>query len=170
MENEPPNKKLSQPKTVAYQAMLYGIFAVLMILLNMLLQFLHEWYIAPTLELYLGHIPLLQQYYFPVSPINYRELIGSGFAVAITYIVKFLLDKFIVFEKKSIEAKTLSKEFFLYLGFAILTTLLNIGIQFVLGLWTPWSLAFRITIALTCGYATKFVLDLKYVFPNIEEK
>jgi len=92
------------------------------------------------------------------------ELIGSVLAVGITYVIKFLLDKFIVFEKKHASLKQTSREFVIYFGFAILTTLENIGIQFVLGLWTPIPLELRIIIALTCGYITKFYLDRKYCF------
>ena len=31
-----------------------------------------------------------------------------------------------------------------------------------------WSLNFRIAIALTCGYITKFILDRTFVFPDKE--
>ena len=92
------------------------------------------------------------------------ELIGSIAAVGITYIIKFFLDKYIVFKKLGSSAKDTSVEFMKYFGFAILTTLENIGIQFLLTnfLFTPLEISF--VIALSIGYITKFFLDRKYVF------
>jgi len=146
------------------QATYYFFFAVLMIGLNMLIQNLHLTYFVPFLASHFGQYTLIQTYYLSTSPYNMPELIGSVIAVGITYVVKFLLDKFIVFEKKDSSLKQTTREFVIYFGFAILTTLENIGIQFLLGLWTPIPLEFRIIIALTCGYITKFYLDRKYCF------
>lgn len=156
MDNE--SKKFSK------QAILYGVFAVLMVLLNILIQHLNILWLAPFIERYLGSIDLIRSYYLSTEPVNYLELVGSIIAVGITYIVKFLLDKFIVFEKKEIKIKDTSEEFAKYFIFAILTTIENIGIQFILGLITNWALSVRIIIALTAGYTTKFFLDRKYVF------
>jgi putative flippase GtrA len=152
------------------QAILYAVFAVLMVLLNILIQHLNIIWLAPFVEKYFGDIGLIQRYYLAVEPINYLELVGSVIAVGITYIVKFILDKFIVFEKKGSDLKETGSEFVKYFLFAILTTIENIGIQFVLGFITPWSLSVRIIIALTAGYTTKFFLDRKYVFAKPESK
>jgi putative flippase GtrA len=87
--------------------------------------------------------------------------------VVITYIIKFLLDKFIVFKKKHISFEKTGKEFLCYFGFAILTTLENIGIQFILGIIFGGPMTYRIIIALICGYVTKFFLDRKFCFKII---
>jgi len=93
------------------------------------------------------------------------ELIGSIFAVGITYIIKFFLDKFIVFQKKDKRLKETSKEFLKYFSFAIVTTIENIGIQFLLTNFLNFPLEISFIIALSIGYITKFFLDRKYVFP-----
>jgi putative flippase GtrA len=154
----------SNTKKFSKQAILYGVFAVLMVLLNILIQHLNIIWLAPFVEKYFGSIDLIRTYYLSTEPVNYLELVGSVIAVGITYIVKFLLDKFIVFEKKELKLKDTSEEFTKYFIFAILTTLENIGIQFILGVITNWALTIRIIIALTAGYTTKFFLDRKYVF------
>ena len=97
-----------------------------------------------------------------------RELIGSVFAVGITYIIKFFLDKYIVFKKTGSGLKETSIEFAKYFGFAILTTLENIGIQFLLTNYLNSPLELSFIIALTIGYLTKFFLDKRYIF-NIEQ-
>jgi putative flippase GtrA len=96
------------------------------------------------------------------------ELIGSIAAVGITYIIKFFLDKFIVFKKNSIQLKDTSKEFLKYFGFAIITTLENIGIQFLLTNYFTAPLEISFVIALSIGYLTKFFLDRKFVFISEE--
>ena len=103
-------------------------------------------------------------YILSIDPYNIPELIGSTIAVGITYFTKFFLDKFIVFQKTEKNFEKTRKQFLLYFGFAILTTLENLGIQFILGVLTPILLNFRIVIALSCGYITKYLLDRKYSF------
>ena len=141
-----------------------------MVLLNILIQHLNIIWLGPFVEKYFSSIELVRKYYLATDPVNYLELVGSVIAVGITYIVKFILDKFVVFEKRQVDLKETGKEFTKYFGFAILTTVENILIQFILGLITPWPLTVRIIIALTAGYATKFFLDRKYVFGQEEEK
>lgn len=97
------------------------------------------------------------------------ELIGSIVAVGITYIIKFFLDKFIVFKKTEKELKETSIEFLKYFGFAILTTIENIGIQFLLTNFMNAPLEISFIIALSIGYFTKFFLDRKFVFKKIQE-
>jgi putative flippase GtrA len=92
------------------------------------------------------------------------ELIGSIVAVGITYTIKFFLDKFIVFKKGGTQLKETSKEFLKYFGFAILTTIENIGIQFLLTNLMKTPIEISVVIALSIGYLTKFYLDRKYVF------
>jgi putative flippase GtrA len=92
------------------------------------------------------------------------ELMGSLVAVGITYIVKFFLDKYIVFRKGGTQIKQTSKEFLKYFGFAILTTIENVGIQFLLTNLMNSPLELSFIVALSIGYLTKFFLDRKYVF------
>jgi len=92
------------------------------------------------------------------------ELIGSIVAVGITYIVKFILDKFLVFKRTAIQLKETSEEFFKYFFFAIITTIENIGIQFLMTNFLHTPLEISMVVALTFGYITKFLLDRKYVF------
>ena len=153
---------------VSQQAALYFLFAVIMIGLNILLQHLHAVWIVPFISEHLGHISLVERWYLSTDPYNMPELIGSALAVGITYVLKFVLDKFVVFQNEHTDMKGTGRQFFIYLGLAILTTIENIGIQFLLGVFTPWSIYVRIIIALTCGYITKFFLDRKCCFDCID--
>ena len=153
------------------QAIWYFIFAAAMIGLNILIQNIHELYVIDFVDKNFGNWGLVQRFYLSTDPYDMPELIGSALAVGITYIIKFFLDKYIVFKKQS--GKTsftrTRKEFVLYFVFAIFTTLENIGIQFFLGIITGLGLNVRIVMALVCGYITKFILDKKYSF-NIKER
>ncbi|MFX1417658.1 MAG: GtrA family protein [Promethearchaeota archaeon] len=150
------------------QMMLYFLFAALMIGLNYLIQKLNQLVIAPVFCQSFGTIEFFHVFYCSVEPFNMRELIGSIFAVGITYIIKFFLDKYIVFKKTGTGLKETSIEFFKYFGFAIITTIENIGIQFLLTNYLNTPLEISFIIALTIGYITKFFLDRRYIF-NIEE-
>jgi putative flippase GtrA len=160
-------KKQNTAPNVGRQAFFYFLFAILMIILNIIIQNVHKYYVVPFISDLLGHIEIIARFYLSTDPVDMPELIGSGIAVVITYITKFVLDKFIVFEKKSTDFKQTGNEFVKYFFFAILTTILNIGIQFILRFFTPeaW-ITIRIIIALTIGYIVKFLLDRKYVFPS----
>lgn len=147
------------------QMLLYFIFAALMILLNYGIQKLNEM-IAPTVCSNIAGIEWLSLLYCTEIP-DMSEFIGSIVAVGITYIIKFFLDKFIVFKAIDTKLKQTSKEFIKYFVFAILTTLENIGIQFIMSNIFGSPLEFSIIIALSIGYLTKFFLDRKYVFENM---
>jgi len=140
---------------------LYFTFAAIMIGLNYLIQKLNQLVIEPFICQNFGGNEFFQVFYCSINPFNMPELIGSIVAVGITYIIKFFLDKYIVFKKTG--TKT-SIEFIKYFGFAILTTIENIGIQFLLTnyLNTPLELSF--IISLSIGYLTKFFIDKKFVF------
>lgn len=157
---------------LVYQLILYFLFAGLMVGLNIGLQNLHLAVIYPWLEPKLSPYLFFEKVYLSQNPYDMPEIVGSIAAVGITYLIKFFLDKFLVFRKKSLEFNQTSREFGLYFVFAIFTTLENLGIQFILGILTPLGLNLRIFIALTCGYATKFVLDKKYSFSTrkLEQK
>ncbi|MHA1670731.1 MAG: GtrA family protein [Promethearchaeota archaeon] len=145
------------------QIVFYFLFAILMIILNYGIQKVNQLFLAPYICSNFGTIEIIQVLYCSTSP-NMSELIGSIAAVGITYIIKFFLDKFIVFKKGGTQIKETSKEFLKYFGFAILTTIENVGIQFLLTnlMKTPLEISF--IIALSIGYLTKFYLDRKYVF------
>ncbi len=146
------------------QMVFYLFFALLMIILNYLIQKLNQLYLAPVICSNFGDIAIIRDFYCSTSPFNMPELVGSIVAVGITYITKFFLDKFIVFKTSTEKIKDTSLEFLKYFGFAILTTLENIGIQFLLTNFLNTPLEISVIIALTIGYITKFFLDRKYVF------
>ncbi|MBY9017473.1 MAG: GtrA family protein [Candidatus Lokiarchaeota archaeon] len=145
------------------QILYYFLFAILMIILNYGIQKINQLFLAPYICSNFGTIEIIQVLYCSTSP-DMAELIGSIAAVGITYIIKFFLDKFIVFKKGGTQLKETSKEFLKYFGFAILTTIENIGIQFLLTNFMNTPLEISIIIALSIGYLTKFYLDRKYVF------
>jgi putative flippase GtrA len=146
------------------QMLLYFTFAALMIILNYGIQKLNQ-FIAPTLCSNFGGIEWFQVLYCTKEP-NMPDFIGSVIAVGITYLIKFFLDKFLVFKAMSKKLKQTSKEFIKYFMFAILTTLENLGIQFVLENFFSFPLDSSAFIALPIGYLTKFFLDRTYVFQN----
>lgn len=148
---------------------LYFSFAVAMYFLNLLIQWINLEFLRDWIANNLGHFDLIQTFYLATEPFNMPELVGSIGAVLITYIIKFILDKLIVFEKKG-NLKQAAGEFSLYFIFAILTTVENVGIQFLLSnfLFTPYWLS--LFIALTIGYITKYILDKKYVFKSEMEQ
>jgi len=149
---------------VKRQMILYFIFAACMIVLNYFIQKINQLVIAPFICGTLGSIEFYQIIYCSTSNINMPELIGSIAAVGITYIIKFFLDKYIVFKKSNLKLKETSQEFLKYFGFAILTTIENIGIQFLLTNFFNTPLEVSFIVALSIGYITKFFLDKKYVF------
>ncbi len=155
---------MSENNDIKRQMTLYFVFAAIMIGLNYLLQKLNQLVIAPFICQTYGTIEFFHIFYCSTETFNMPELIGSIFAVGITYIIKFFLDKFIVFKKAGTELKETSIEFIKYFGFAIITTIENIGIQFLLTNFLNTPLEISFIIALTIGYLTKFWLDRKWVF------
>ncbi|MFX0022498.1 MAG: GtrA family protein [Candidatus Hermodarchaeota archaeon] len=154
---------MDEKNDIKRQMSLYFIFAAAMIGLNYLIQKLNE-VLAPIICASLGSIEFFQVFYCSTNPFDMSELIGSIVAVGITYIIKFFLDKYIVFKRSGTGSKQTSIEFTKYLGFAILTTLENIGIQFLLSNFLNTPLEISVVIALGIGYLTKFFLDRKFVF------
>ena len=147
-------------KSIIHQAVLYFLFAALVIVLNLVIQYIHMNFLSPwicTQVLW----SFIQTFYCPEGG---RVLAGSVLGVGIAYIVKFFLDKFVVFEKNNTNLKQTSKEFVKYFLFAILTTAINIGGQFFL----YWAFSIDYIVAgffsLTIGYFVKFILDRRYVF------
>ncbi|MFX1590026.1 MAG: GtrA family protein [Promethearchaeota archaeon] len=155
---------MEKNQNVKKQIVLYFLFAICMIILNYLIQKVNQLLIAPFICENFGEYYLISILYCSINPYNMPELIGSIFAVGITYIIKFFLDKFIVFQKKDKQLKETSKEFLKYFGFAILTTIENIAIQFLLTNFLNFRLELSFSVALSIGYITKFFLDRRYVF------
>ncbi|MFX1453481.1 MAG: GtrA family protein [Promethearchaeota archaeon] len=158
------NKDLENRANIKKQMILYFSFAIAMICLNYLIQKSNQLYFAPSICQNFGEWELLQIYYCSTNPYNMPELIGSIVAVGVTYIVKFILDKFVVFKRTAIQFKETSEEFLKYFLFAIITTIENIGIQFLMTNFLHTPLEISMVVALTIGYITKFLLDRKYVF------
>ncbi len=155
---------MAEENVIKKQMTLYFIFAFCMILLNYVIQKTNELVISPYICSVFGGNDFIQALYCSTNLIDMPELIGSIVAVGITYIIKFFLDKYLVFKKTSLKIKETSQEFFKYFGFAILTTIENIGIQFIFTNIFKAPLELSIIIALSIGYLTKFFLDRKYVF------
>lgn len=143
---------------------LYFTFAAIMIGLNYLIQKLNQLIIAPFICQNFSGNDFFQIFYCSTNPFDMVELMGSIVAVGITYIIKFFLDKYIVFKTTETKLKETSIEFLKYFGFAILTTIENIGIQFLLTNYLNAPLEISFIIALSIGYLTKFFIDKKFVF------
>ena len=157
---------MAENNVMKKQMILYFIFAACMILLNYFIQKINELVISPFIcSVFVGN-DFTQALYCSTNPINMPELIGSIVAVGITYVIKFFLDKYLVFKKTTLKIKETSQEFFKYFGFAILTTIENIGIQFLLTNLFNAPIELSVVVALSIGYVTKFFLDRKYVFIN----
>ena len=155
---------MNEVNSLKHQIILYFLFAIFMIILNYGIQKTNQIFIAPYICSTFGSNEFIHLFYCSTTPFNMPELIGSAVAVGITYLIKFFLDKYIVFKNVKSTLKQTSKEFFKYFGFAILTTLENVGIQFLLTNFLAFRLELSFSIALTIGYLTKFYLDRKYVF------
>lgn len=150
------------------QFTLYIAFAICMIILNYLIQKANQVYISVFICQNYGNLDLIQTFYCSLSPYNMPELVGSIVAVGVTYIVKFILDKFVVFKKNETDLKETSEEFLKYFGFAIITTIINIGIQFLFTNFVGTPLEISMVIALGIGYTIKFIFDRKFVFTHNE--
>lgn len=157
---------MEEENEIKKQMLYYFIFAALMIGLNYLIQKINQIWLAPFICANFSEINLILTFYCSTYPYNMPELVGSIIAVGITYIIKFFLDKFYVFKKKSMEIKETSQQFLKYFLFAILTTIENIGIQFIFTNFIGTPLEISFIIALSIGYLTKFFLDKRYVFSD----
>jgi len=155
---------MENKNVIKKQMMLYFTFAALMILLNYFIQKSNQLVFAPYICSNLEENNFFRNLYCSTSVFNMPELVGSVVAVGITYITKFFLDKFIVFKSSESSVKDTSKEFVKYFGFAVLTTIENIGIQFIMTNFFKTPLEVSFVFALSVGYLTKFFLDKRYVF------
>ncbi|MHA1805351.1 MAG: GtrA family protein [Promethearchaeota archaeon] len=153
-----------EKENIRNQFILYFLFAILMILLNYLIQKSNQLFLYPFACQNRDTFPFLTSIYCRMNPYNYPELFGSILAVGITYIVKFMLDKFVVFKRIEINLRQISREFMKYFFFALITTAENIGIQFLMTNFLHTPLELSMGVALAIGYTTKFFFDRTYVF------
>ncbi len=84
-------------------------------------------------------------------------------------LLTYFLDKLIVFKSKETSLRLTTIEFLKYLVLAILTSVENVGIQFLLKNFFTFSLEVSLIVALTVGYCAKFFLDRKYVFGKTKQ-
>ena len=170
MENEnSKNKKktsIFKDKKVQRQFTLYITFAICMIILNLLIQSLND-ILAPIICDNFGHLQFIYIFYCSNEPFDMSNAIGQLLAVGVTVVVKFLLDKFIVFKTVK-KVKETSREFTIYVIFSILATVWNFGCQFILYqiFGVPWLIS--AIIALGTGYLMRFFLDRKYTFKKFK--
>ena len=140
----------------------YMIFAVFAIMINILIQIISK-------EILILFFFEFSNNYIQLGKVNieYWFIFALGFGTLSGFIIKFILDKFVVFEEKrnTISTEETGKQLSLYLGFAIITTMIFWGFQFGFKLLFPgdWYLIGGI-IGLAIGYTVKFLLDRKYVF------
>lgn len=143
---------------------LYLFFAVLMIILNYLIQKLNQRFFYPLICTNFGNIEFIKILYCSTTPYNMNELVGSILAVGVTYLTKYALDKFIVFQRTELQLKETSIEFSKYFLLSVCFTLENIGVQFLLTNFLGTPLEISMLIALLTGYTARFFVDRKYVF------
>jgi len=155
---------MSQTQDLKRQLILYFAFAVCMIALNYGIQKWNQIVFVPVICNSFGSNEFINLLYCSTFPYDMPTLMGSIVAVGVTYIIKYFLDKIIVFKSKENSLRKTTKEFLKYLVLAILTSIENVGIQFLLGNFLNFSVEVSIIVALTVGYSTKFFLDRKYVF------
>ena len=168
--NKEKSLEYSDNVNVIRQIILHFCFSVLMILFNIIIQNFHKNFIFPFISDTFTDSNFIQRFYLSQFPYDLPEIYGSVLAVGITYICKFFLDKYVVFKDKRSNVEYVGKQFSIYLILAIITTLENLGIQFILHVITNLELNLRIAIALTCGYITKYILDKIYCFKNVNNK
>ncbi len=153
----------SEPRSTTHQALLYFLFAVIAAIVNLIVQYIHMEFVSGIICKNISS-GFLQQFYCPVDG---RVLVGAALGVGISYLLKFVLDKFIVFQRSDTDLKQTSREFLKYFAFAILVTVvIGIGGQYLLykGFGVNYILAGA--LVLTIGYSVKFLLDRRYVFVN----
>lgn len=105
---------------------------------------------------------LVQRYYCPE---HWRVMVGIVLGVGVGFVVKFVLDKFVVFKRMQVNLRETSREFATYLAFSLFTTVvINFGGEYLL--WGVLGLHYiaAAAISLTIGYTVKYFLDRKYVF------
>ncbi len=122
----------------------YFIFAVLATLTNLFIQYLFTMLYEGPLELW----------------------IGMGLGTIAGLLLKYVLDKFFVFQKEILSVKQESKFFFIYAYLGIYTTLFYMLVEWAFYTMFPFEEAKYIggAIGLAGGYLIKYFLDKRFVF------
>lgn len=98
----------------------------------------------------------------PAAPLMISILAGT----ALGFFVKYLLDKWYVFYDANGSAIEEARKITIYAVCSVLTTLIFWAVE--LGCWKIWGTSFAkysgAIAGLAIGYATKYLLDLKFVF------
>jgi len=96
------------------------------------------------------------------APIFYALAIGTISGL----IIKYLLDKYYIFQFREVGRATEGRMFLLYAFFGLFTTVLFWGIEFGFDLWfSSESMRYvGAVLGLSMGYFLKYRLDKKYVF------
>ena len=89
MEN---NQEIENENNLKNQMILYFSFAIIMIILNYIIQKSNQLYLSPSICQNFGNLEFIQIFYCSTNPYNMPELIGSILAVGITYIIKQVIN------------------------------------------------------------------------------
>ena len=146
------------------QYLIYMLFAELSIIINLVTQIL----IKVILIMFL---PVFSNNEFSLGKISFENwfLLSLGFGTVAGFIFKFIVDKFVVFQESLTqptkeELQKTGKQLSLYLGFAILTTMIFWGFEFLFKIFLSgdWYLVGGLN-GLINGYTVKFLLDRTFV-------
>lgn len=149
-------------RTTSNQYTLYMIFASISIAINLISQFLAQQTVIFLVPTFANDkiIPHFENWF----------IIALCFGTGMGFIFKFIVDKFVVFQEtiqdnRKEELQKASKQLSLYMGFAVLTTIIFWGFEFLFKflLTGYWYLVGGL-IGLIIGYSVKFVLDRTFVF------
>ena len=147
------------------QYLIYMLFAALSIIINLVTQILIK-------EGLLLLLPVFSNYEFTLGKIRFEYwfLFSLGCGTVAGFIFKFIVDKFVVFQESLTqstkeELQKTGKQLSLYLGFAIITTMIFWGFEFLFKIFLlgDWYLVGGL-IGLIIGYTVKFLLDRTFVF------
>ena len=151
-------------RTTSHQYSLYMIFATLSIIINLGSQYLAQ----------LTLIWIVPSFANEKLISNFENwfILALSFGTGMGFIFKFIVDKFVVFqeslqESKKEELQKTGKQLTLYLGFAIITTIIFWGFEFLFKILLTgyWYLVGGL-IGLIIGYTVKFILDRTFVFTS----
>lgn len=136
-------------------------FAIIAIVINIMVQIISK-------ELFIVVLNSFAYNYikFSSTKLEYWFILALGVGTVSGFVFKFIVDKFIVFEERTTTIEKTTKQIFLYFLFAILTTAIFWGFEFLFKILFTKGNMYLIggIIGLTIGYTIKFLLDKTYVF------
>ena len=139
----------------------YMFFAIIAIGINVVVQIVSK-------ELFLLLFNSLAHNYFSFSTtkLEYWFIFALGMGTVSGFVFKFVMDKFIVFEDSITTIEKTTRQISLYFAFAIVTTTIFWGFEFLFKVLFPEGSMYLIggIIGLAIGYTVKFLLDKTYVF------